>query len=136
KTYDFDFLSLDGDDDNDSVKTYSLTDLMAEKYRSVLQQKVRERNREQDIYDINYLLGKYEFSRQDKYKILESLLKKSEGKQLDNLLNVKGIRDVEIIERSSQRYQDLSSTVKSLPLFEDAYEKVACFYESLPWDIF
>ncbi|MFU1865345.1 hypothetical protein ACM6QK_13870, partial [Enterococcus faecium] len=90
-------------------------------YRSVLQQKVRERNREQDIYDINYLLGKYEFSRQDKYKILESLLKKSEGKQLDNLLNVKGIRDVEIIERSSQRYQDLSSTVKSLPLFEDAY---------------
>ncbi|WP_349771283.1 hypothetical protein [Escherichia coli] len=26
-----------------------------------LQQKVRERNREQDIYDINYLLGKYEF---------------------------------------------------------------------------
>ncbi|MCM5360551.1 nucleotidyl transferase AbiEii/AbiGii toxin family protein, partial [Escherichia coli] len=57
KTYDFDFLSLDGDDDNDSVKTYSLTDLMAEKYRSVLQQKVRERNREQDIYDINYLLG-------------------------------------------------------------------------------
>ncbi|EHW07581.1 hypothetical protein ECDEC8C_6419 [Escherichia coli DEC8C] len=55
---------------------------------------------------------------------------------MDNLLNVKGIRDVEIIERSSQRYQDLSSTVKSLPLFEDAYEKVACFYESLPWDIF
>jgi hypothetical protein len=30
---------------------------------------------------------------------------------------------------------DLSSTVKSLPPFEDAYENVACFYESLPWDI-
>lgn len=97
---------------------------MAEKYRSVLQQKVRERNREQDIYDINYLLGKYEFSRQDKYKILESLLKKSEGKQLDNLLNVKGIRDVEIIERSSQRYQDLSSTVKSLPLLKMLMKKL------------
>jgi hypothetical protein len=61
KTYDFDFLSLDGGDNDDNVKTYSLTDLMAEKYRSVLQQKVRERNREQDIYDINYLLGKYDF---------------------------------------------------------------------------
>ncbi len=136
KTYDLDFLSLDGDHDNDSVKTYSLTDLMAEKYPSDLQQKVTERNRDQDIYDINNLIVKYEISRQDKYKIMEYLLKKSEGKQLDNLLNVKGIRDVEIIERSSQRYQDLSSTVKSLPLFEDAYEKVACFYYSLPWDIF
>ncbi len=57
---------------------------MAEKYRSVLQQKVRERNREQDIYDINYLLGKYEFSRQDKYKILETRLQKTAGKHLDN----------------------------------------------------
>jgi hypothetical protein len=37
-------LSLDGGDNDDNVKTYSLTDLMAEKYRSVLQQKVREKS--------------------------------------------------------------------------------------------
>jgi len=136
KTYDFDFLSLDSDDEDDHVKTYSLTDLMAEKYRSLLQQKVRERNREQDVYDINYLLGKYSFSKQDKYNILDSLIKKSEGKGLSDILNINGIRDLEIIKRSGQGYANLAGDVKVLPPFQDCYENVAVFYESLPWDIF
>lgn len=42
--------------DDASIIAYSIEDVMAEKIRSVLQQPVRKRNREQDIYDINYLL--------------------------------------------------------------------------------
>ncbi|WP_241373785.1 hypothetical protein [Klebsiella pneumoniae] len=41
KTYDFEFLSLDGDDDNDIVKTYSLTDLMDEKILNGFEQKYK-----------------------------------------------------------------------------------------------
>ena len=39
-----------------SIIAYSIVDLIAEKIRSVLQQVVRDRNREQDIYDLWYLL--------------------------------------------------------------------------------
>ncbi|WP_080074120.1 nucleotidyl transferase AbiEii/AbiGii toxin family protein [Salmonella enterica] len=136
KTYNFDFLSLDGDRDGDMVKTYSIIDLVAEKYRSILQQKERGRNREQDVYDINYLLSKYEFSKQDRYEILNAILEKSKGKNIDDLLNQQGLRDRDIIERSGKGYSELSSTVRDLPPFDMSYENIAVFYESLPWDIF
>lgn len=136
KTYNFDFLSLDGDRDGDMVKTYSIIDLVAEKYRSILQQKERGRNREQDVYDINYLLSKYEFSKQDRYEILNTILEKSKGKNIDDLLNQQGLRDRDIIERSGKGYSELSSTVRDLPPFDMSYENIAVFYESLPWDIF
>lgn len=139
KTYNLDFLNLseeDGDED-ENIKAYSLIDLLAEKYRSILQQKIRERNREQDIYDVHYLLKKYpNLNKDDKYNVLDCLFKKSEGRGLDELLNKDGIRDDEIVRRSKERYSDLTPTVKSLPSFESAYNLVADFYESLPWGAF
>ncbi len=49
------FLSLDGDDDNDSVKTYSLTDLMAEKISIRFATKKLEREIESKIYMISII---------------------------------------------------------------------------------
>lgn len=40
----------------EGILTYSLTDLIAEKYRSLLQQVSRNRSRRQDVYDLNLLL--------------------------------------------------------------------------------
>ncbi|MCY1370226.1 hypothetical protein D9M69_573100 [compost metagenome] len=109
---------------------------MAEKIRSILQQKVRGRNREQDIYDLNFLLLSTEFTDQEKYSILDSLIRKSEGRGLDELLGGHGIRDEEVRARSAERYGDLRDTVDELPDFNESYEKVARFFESLPWEMF
>ena len=45
--------------DKDSLLAYFLVDLVAEKYRALLQQKNRQRNRRQDVYDLEFLLRHY-----------------------------------------------------------------------------
>lgn len=133
KTYNFEILEID----DGELKAYSVLDLFAEKYRSILQQVVRGRNREQDIYDVNYLLTTVaELSDEDKYKILDSLLRKSEGKEIDEFLNAAGMDDPRIKERSGMRYADLRSTVTVLPDFEESYARVSEFFRSLPWELF
>lgn len=129
-TYNHEIIKLSNDS---KILAYSIIDIVAEKIRSVLQQIVRGRNREQDIYDLWYLLTSYTFSATQKYEILSSLKKKSEGKELDDYLYVGALATPEIKERSSERYGDLKDTVKELPDFEDAYFVVQKFFESLPW---
>lgn len=135
QTYNTELLKIDA---GHGFTAYAITDLIAEKIRSVLQQKIRERNREQDIYDLNFLLQSIpDINDEEKYKILDSLIKKSKGKGLDELLSVNGIRDPEIKRRSSERYPDLKDTVDGdLPDFELSFERVATFFESLPWKLF
>ncbi|MFN2959453.1 nucleotidyl transferase AbiEii/AbiGii toxin family protein, partial [Escherichia coli] len=90
---------------------------------------------EQDIYDINYLLTTIaDLSGDDKYKILDSLLRKSEGKEVDEFLNAAGMDDPRIKERSGMRYADLRSTVTELPDFEESYARVSGFFRGLPWE--
>jgi predicted nucleotidyltransferase component of viral defense system len=124
-------------DGSEGIKAYGVCDLIAEKIRSVLQQVARERNREQDIYDLNFLLDTLgEISDEEKYSILDSLLKKSVGRDIDNWLNRDGILDPEVKRRSGERYPDLKDTVKELPDFEESYLKVSTFFQSLPWELF
>ncbi|EIJ43149.1 protein of unknown function (DUF1814) [Beggiatoa alba B18LD] len=124
-------------DSETTIQVYALIDVIAEKFRSVLQQKIRKRNREQDIYDLNFLIDNFQDVYTDmKYKILDTLHKKSIGKNLEPLLHQNGMRDPEVKRRSGERYQDLTTTVESLPAFEPTYEKVTQFFESLPWDKF
>lgn len=133
KTYNCEILEVD----DGQLKVYGIFDLLAEKYRSILQQVVRERNREQDIYDVNYLLTTIEEpTDDDRYKILDSLLRKSVGKDLDEFLNAAGLDDPRIKERSFERYGDLQATVKVLPDFEESYKRISDFYKSLPWELF
>jgi predicted nucleotidyltransferase component of viral defense system len=65
------------------IPIYSFTDLIAEKFRAILQQEVRNRYRRQDIYDLYYLLTKIPVSDYKKKKILNSLLKKSSTRKLN-----------------------------------------------------
>lgn len=60
------------------LSVYDLTDLIAEKYRSVLQQVVRNRARYQDVYDLNYLFSVCgELDAHIQQTILEKLVKSS-----------------------------------------------------------
>lgn len=132
KSYNVEMLQLG--DSAEEIQAYDICDLLAEKLRSILQQAERKRNREQDIYDVNYLINTIRtLSEDEKSKILRSLLNKSIGKNIDNLLNVDGIDDPEIKRRSFEGYAALKDTVEHLPDFEESYATVSHFFKSLPW---
>lgn len=121
--------------DESSIIAYSIIDIVAEKIRSVLQQAARDRNREQDIYDLNFIIGEVKFDDEAKFNILQTLIKKSVGKEIDAYLNSGGLDQDDIKSRSKERYPRLSETVPDLLDFEESYETVNNFFKSLPWDI-
>lgn len=131
------FLSDDVDlfSDEISVKCYKLKELMAEKFRSILQQVPRNRARRQDVYDLNYLIKNHcKKTDQERSEILNLLLKKSVDKNIDDYLNPKALDLKEIRDRSNQEYLLLASEVASeLPDFEESYQNVNTYFKSLPW---
>lgn len=131
------FLSDDVDlfSDEISVKCYKLEELMAEKFRSILQQVPRNRVRRQDVYDLNYLIKNHcKKTDQERSEILNLLLKKSVDKNIDDYLNPKALDLKEIRDRSNQEYLLLASEVASeLPDFEESYQNVNTYFKSLPW---
>jgi len=120
-------------DDGCEILAYSFTDLIAEKYRAVIQQEIRNRVRRQDIYDLNILLQKfYDIDENERLKILKSFIAKSESREI--VVNKYMLRSDEIINRSKKQYNQLSSEiVGELPPFEPTYTFVREFFESLPW---
>jgi predicted nucleotidyltransferase component of viral defense system len=121
--------SLDGGD----LSMYALHDLIAEKYRSVLQQALRNRKRFQDIYDLCLLLQGHKFSKDDQLMILEKLHHACKGRNLS--LSRLSLRDPLIIGLSQEDYnKELPKLLSSQPpAFDMAYAVVQEFYEKLPW---
>lgn len=113
---------------------YTLLDIIAEKYRALLQQKSRRRARRQDVFDLNILLqSPTVYSETDKHTILSSLKLKSESR--DIFPKREDIRSAELIERAKSEYLTLEQEVSAkLPDFDSSYETIAKFYEELPWD--
>lgn len=124
--------------DGETIKAYGLTELISEKYRSVLQQVVRERARRQDIYDLSFLIDNHASgSDEEKYNVLESLFKKSEGKGLEELLNSEALSIDGVYSRSKDNYESLRDDLsEDLPDFDFIYSKVKSYYESMPWEFF
>lgn len=117
-----------------SINTYNYYDLIAEKYRAILQQEQRNRHRSQDIYDIYYILTNFEHpNSQDQEKILQALIKKSMSRELT--IDSLSMRNPEIKRRSKIEYKDLEKTIyDDLPEFEKTYQFIQDFYEGLPWE--
>jgi uncharacterized protein with HEPN domain len=114
---------------------YTLSDLVAEKLRSILQQKKRNRHRRQDIFDIFQLIELYreelfgeEFKRQTK----ESLTKKARARDIEPTHD--SFTDPEIKNRAQIDYEKVAEEINGeLPDFEEAFARVKRYYESLPW---
>jgi predicted nucleotidyltransferase component of viral defense system len=119
--------------DGGEILAYSFTDLIAEKYRAIIQQETRNRVRRQDVYDIHLLLTTCtDIGADEKYSILKSLIAKSASRGITVKKEMLGRE--EIISRSKKEYGQLASEIKGdLPSFETAYSLVRKFYESLPW---
>ena len=127
-----DVVCIDGE--NNNLLAYSLPDLIAEKFRSIIQQKVRKRVRRQDAYDIFILMSKIELEKKKlKKDVLASLLLKSESRNLK--VDRRSLRDEEVIRRSKADYETLAQEIEGeLQPFEEVYGKIRKYYESLPWD--
>ena len=122
--------------DGFEISAYSIFDILGEKFRAVLQQLVRKHSsREQDIYDIFYILKNYEpFGPNEREAVLSSLVAKSKGRDIVHLLKPEVLQGDEIREVSQKGYNKLGDLVTNLPPFDVAYEEVRIFFESLPWD--
>lgn len=120
--------------DGEEISAYSLPDLIAEKYRAIIQQETRNRFRRQDVYDLHFLLSKYpDISIPEKFKILKSFINKAVSRNIT--VDKSTLSRDGIIDRSRKDYNLLELEIDGkLPDFEDAYALVRAFYESLPWD--
>jgi predicted nucleotidyltransferase component of viral defense system len=118
----------------EGILTYSLTDLIAEKYRSLLQQVSRNRTRRQDVYDLNLLIERFgDIDNFERSKILNSLIIKSKAR-LKIAPDINSFEDPELKSRAKKDYPSLESELEGeLPDFEELFQKVAAFYRSLPW---
>ena len=70
--------------DGDQLQLYSLVNLMAEKFRSLLQQPSRQRNRRQDVYDLSLLLEQaQDWSRAKKLNLRDCLVVSAGARCID-----------------------------------------------------
>lgn len=112
-----------------SFYAYSKCDLIAEKLRSILQQKTRQRNRRQDVYDLWFLIKNHPVSEAECSEILSVFLQKCQSRNI--VPNSDSLADEEVIQRSKADWQSLKSEVEYLPSFEDAFQIVENFYAAL-----
>lgn len=127
-----DFLDIPG---GAQIKISSLADLVAEKYRAIIQQPIRGRTRRQDAYDLYRLLDQPALQTTSMRKtILAALREKSAARAL--LVERGSLRDPGVIVRSKAEYHLLKEEITSdLPEFEYAFAAVRDYYESLPWGL-
>lgn len=118
----------------EELLVYSLTDLIAEKFRSLLQQEERNRYRRQDIFDLCILLQCIDtVDSVEKKKILDSLLEKSSARGIEPAAD--SFENEELKRRAKQYYSTIADEIEGdLPDFEESFEYVGNFYKSLPWE--
>lgn len=113
------------------LQAYSLVDLMAEKYRAMLQQKERNRNRRQDIYDLNRLIESKDFDDGFRSQLLDAFIEKCRSRHIEP--TAQSLDDPEVKARSGKEWATMELEVGEIPEFEGCFARVSDFYRNLPW---
>lgn len=113
--------------DVEGLRVCSLEDILAEKLRSLLQQKPRNRNRWQDVYDVCTYARRAGF---DKVKIADFLKRKSSIREIE--VRKSGF-DAEVRERAAFDYDIHVKTgaPRDIIPFDEAWQAVKSLVESL-----
>jgi len=114
------------------LRAYSLIDLIAEKYRAMLQQVVRNRNRRQDVYDLHLLVEDEDIDAECRAQILDAFLEKCRSRHIEPTRN--SLDDPEVKRRSKAEWNTLKLELGELPEFEICFARVREFYRELPWN--
>ena len=111
---------------------YGLVDLIAEKYRAMIQQIPRNRNRRQDVYDLDLLVARSEVDEELCDQILKALILKCRSRHLSPTRA--SLDDPNIKKRSGADWQTMELELGELPDFEGCFARVLEFYRNLPWN--
>jgi len=116
------------------ILVYTLTDLIAEKFRALLQQVERNRQRRQDIFDLALIFERLtDIDPIERQKILEALMQKSRSRGINPTRYA--VDDPLLREHAKADYPTLADEVEGeLPDFDTSFYFVRQFYLSLPWD--
>lgn len=118
--------------DNAEIQTYGLVEIIAEKYRDLLQQPLRKRNRRQDIFDLDYLIQRFNFTKKEMEEILETIIRKCKQHEIEP--KTTSIEDPEVRERAGRDWDSIQLEVGNLPDFTECFKVVNNFYKILPWE--
>ena len=114
-----------------AVRAFTIHELVAEKFRALLQQPVRKRNRRQDVYDIAFLIDDHDFSDDDKATILATLIEKCRSRGIDAKQD--SMDNPEIKQRAQADWDTLALEIGDLPPFDERFALMRNLYVSLPW---
>ncbi len=117
-----------------NIRTYALEEVVAEKFRALLQQPERNRERRQDVFDLAWLarMTADTLSDQERQNILGALIQKSAARGINP--TAASMDDPEVARRAATRWNTLSTELPSgLPPFNETFEIARAFYRSLPW---
>lgn len=114
-----------------AVRAFTLHELIAEKFRALLQQPIRNRSRRQDVFDIAYLLDQHVLDEGDRAQILETLIEKCRTRGIEP--NRDSIDDPEVALRAEKEWETLALELGELPPFAERFKIARELYVSLPW---
>ena len=128
--FDVEVLELD---EGATIHSYTLNNMLAEKMRSLLQQPIRKRERQQDVYDIWLLLELGpELVAEELAKIHEMLVFSCGSK--DIVPDINSMESAAVVNMARTGYQKLAADIDGeLPPFDRAMHRVVALYRSLPW---
>jgi hypothetical protein len=117
-----------------TIRTYALEEVVAEKFRALLQQPERNRARRQDVFDLAWLVktAASSFDEEVRGRILTALREKSAARGITP--TIASIDNPEVAQRASSEWDTLKTELESdLPPFEEAFATTRALYLSLPW---
>lgn len=130
ETHGVQFLELTG---GQSLRAYSLIDLVAEKYRAMLQQVTRDRARRQDTYDLHQLISTGALEGIDADALLAALRAKCRSREIEPTPD--SLDNPEVSERAAREWNTMGLELGEVPPFAECYERARAFYQELPWAI-
>lgn len=115
------------------ILAYGLAELIAEKYRALHQQVIRNRNRRQDAYDLWWLSTRNKISDKQKALILSRLIKKSSSRGIE--VSSESILNPGIRKRAEEDWETQRLEIgDALPQFKECWDEVLELYNKLPWE--
>ena len=116
-----------------SVPAYSPQEVFAEKIRALLQQQMAGRGfikaRRQDIYDLNYLIEHSLVTDSNREDISSMLYQKCESKGVE--IDRYKFSDTDFKQLCTRGWESMQLGLSVLPEFDDCYERVKLYYETL-----
>lgn len=119
------------EDGQTTINAYSPIEIISEKFRALIQQVHRGRNRRQDVYDINFLLGQFNYDEDEKKLILKNMIAKAKSRKI--FPDINSLSDAGVKEASGKEWQTMELELSELPDFKKCYKNIEEFYKSLPW---